>query len=382
MRRCQIGLLVLAGLFAGCGRTAPQPPGQAGPDAGDGLPLLAPGQIPDAPVSGSVLGRPFTPDAVKLGARALTFRVGSAFNGYVEVRIEARRPGVLRPDLEMDVARDAQDPPSVTLKSFDPGLSHTTSATYGDDYTMRLSLAPGAAGRVAGKVYLAVPDQQRSAIRGTFTADDVREDPAAEPLGPADAPCIYGRVAVRGDGEGPVGAEFAGVTGTGERAWGAITARFVPESRVGNTTFRPQVSQLEIGPDRSCNYHHVSMKPGKYLVSAHWNGRPADWRWVEVAAGSRLRVDFAIEPTATGRLEVSVPPALARERVSVVPADAGGLVPVPVAAVSSDQKREASPVDGRAVFDGLAPGTYRVYAGSAQAAARVGTNETSRVELK
>ena len=74
-----------------------------------------------------------------------------------------------------------------------------------------------------------------------------------------------------------------------------------PQSiKVGTTTFVPGD-----GLSRHFRFEHVKLAPGRYLVTIAVAGGPTVWKWVDIAAGTAITENFALDVSATGSVEVS-----------------------------------------------------------------------------
>lgn len=140
------------------------------PDAAGWTLQLQDAPIPAAPVSGRIHGRAFKAEKVTLEGGWLTFRQGAGFF----------------PDLEMSVVLFVSGPselsgrtfvvpkdqfgaqPHVWMKWIPGGSSPPETRSWTDRYALRLEFGQPAGGKLPGKLYLCVPDAEKSFIRGAF----------------------------------------------------------------------------------------------------------------------------------------------------------------------------------------------------------------------
>lgn len=147
------------------------------PDAAGWTLQLSGVSIPTAPVAGRIKGRSFDSEKASLENGWLKFRQGADFIA----------------DLELDVVLFVSDSAALSGKTFTvpkqefggnphiwmkwkpAGRDMPEQASWMKDYAMQLEFGPIADGKLPGKIYLCLPDAEKSFIRGTFAVSVKRE---------------------------------------------------------------------------------------------------------------------------------------------------------------------------------------------------------------
>ncbi len=129
-------------------------------------------KTPSGPAAGRIHGRSFKTEKVTLENGFLTFAQGKDFFA----------------DLEMDVVVFENDPaklsgrtftvpkaefginPHIWIKWKQPGRDLPEQRNFMERYALRLEFGGLSGGQLPGKIYLCLPDQEKSFIAGTFTA--------------------------------------------------------------------------------------------------------------------------------------------------------------------------------------------------------------------
>jgi len=132
--------------------------------------------IPSMTVTGRIAGRSFTCEHATLQGGALTLRQGPG--GSTEPRITiylfATEAGELRGQ-SMNINTNNTGAPRVVIRWADNQQAMTRTFTSG--YALKLELGnPGATG-MAGRIYLCLPDEERSYLAGTFNAEIRKASP-------------------------------------------------------------------------------------------------------------------------------------------------------------------------------------------------------------
>jgi hypothetical protein len=245
---------------------------------------------------------------------------------------------------------------------------------FSSGYALTLELGQRKDGKVPGKVYLSLPDDEKSFLAGTFTADYARAP--GEPPGADDAPFAAGEVTVTGaKPDTTLRVTYAGLTPS--RADGAKTDLLIKELQAALTqtpdaagwslddSDKPRVSTLFPGDGkmRPSRYEHVKLVPGRYLLTATvTGGGPITWKWVDVPADGKVKENLTLDLTKTGGLEVNAPPG-STGQVQIVPADDPGRPPIDAShffAIAVQMRLTGAVVGGKATFKDLAPGKYEV----------------------
>ena len=195
-------------------------------------------------------------------------------------------------------------------------------------YSMTLVLEPRKAGKLAGKICLSLPDDQKSFLAGTFVAPAPRLP--IEPPGLDDVPFINGSVTVAGAAPGAV--LISGyVTGASEKTSdigiAAVDAELAespggPKS-VTSDEDKPRVTTLIAGDGKKLpsRYEHSKLTQGRYLTFAMLKNGPAAWKWVDIGERTTEKADLTIDAAKVGGLEVTAPIG-SLSKIQLAPADA------------------------------------------------------------
>ena len=180
-------------------------------------------------------------------------------------------------------------------------------------YAMTLELEARKAGKLAGKVYLCLPDAEKTFLAGTFVAHAPRLP--IEPPGVEDVPFINGSVTLIGASAGanmmtgyaaspgpmcPVGIAAVDIDLAGMEGGPQWTER---------DDDKPRVTSLIAGDGKKVpsRFEHSKLPPGRYLAFAALKNGPAAWKWVDVGPQSTVAADLTIDATKTSGLEVTAP---------------------------------------------------------------------------
>lgn len=152
-------------------------PGPIAPPANSGP------QIPDQPASGSMQGAPFTPDYAAIEGGVLTLQQGDEplatevtiflFTQPWEVPAGASFKIVPRPLAGLfPEPQGAPTPnvPHVRVHWRESGQHARRSRDFSEGYTLTLELGQERDGKLPGKIYLGLPDDDKSFVAGTFDA--------------------------------------------------------------------------------------------------------------------------------------------------------------------------------------------------------------------
>jgi hypothetical protein len=333
--------------------------------------------IPSAPVKGRIAGTDVLPE-VGIEGDELTFRTVKAGTPVVErsVRLKlapmrvAGQPVPVVMGRDWKVAVDAPPGPNVPEVWRDvPGKGQERELhVYPHGYALTLELGQRKDGKVPGKIYLSLSDQERTVLAGTFEATFSRSH--LERPEPDEAPYVVGTVTVTGaKPDAEVRASYAAFTEKGIH-FKELQLPFdpVPPEQARYTrdeSDKPRTSTLVAGDGKlhPFRFEHVKLAPGRYLIAAAVVGGPTAWKWVDVGPGTTQTEAFTIDATQTGGVEVSVAPEV-KGKVIVAPADAPDkpvLAPELFRALASQVVRQdADVVAGKATLKNLAPGRYEV----------------------
>jgi hypothetical protein len=343
--------------------------------------------FPASPAAGTVASQPFTPqtaDISRIRGRFLALRQGDESNPDLEVRILlssakdenfAGKTYEIAPDAgpgapAISVARKTQERPA------EPAL-------FTDKYALRLEFGQESAGKLPGRVYLCLPDESKSYLAGTFTAD-IEPDYAKLPR-PEESPCVVGRITFKGRASLEVITGFLGVTTAGAPASNltGTTIATGTETSVASATYPPQRTVLVNDAEAGCQCRHSRLAPGRYLFFVGTGERYIDWHWVEVRDGATMTLDFTLEPDTAGTLAVVLPKD-AKDGVRLIPLDDAGKVPDVKPALdllSLAMRTDVDARDGKVLLDGLRPGRYRAIVGDSAKDVMIKAKETVAVDL-
>ena len=206
-----VGVRVAQQVSAKPGQTAPMmrvqrpsQPGQAGrpvetaaergpvdttPDAAGWTLQLKSAKIPAGPVTGRIQGRDFNSEKVSLENGFLSFRQGADFFADLEMSVVlfVNIPAELSGKTFTVPKQESGGNPHIWMKWKSAGKDAPDQKSWMDGYAMQLEFGRVLNGKLPGKIYLCVPDEEKSFIRGTFEVSLRREvgRPAATPNGTA-----------------------------------------------------------------------------------------------------------------------------------------------------------------------------------------------------
>jgi hypothetical protein len=261
------------------------------------------------------------------------------------------------------------------------------------------------AGKIPGRVYVSLPDKDKSFVAGTFLV--VLDDETSEP-GTGD---IAGHITLEGPApQGWISVECLGQNPDGQLEAPGAGIKLDGSCSYGNClTWKPRNSLVRWDDVRGAGTHkHINRPPGQYLVLARasHDAPPGaegmsesvfdgyfDAKWVEIkVAGESVTADLSIELAAAGSLEVAVAGGGKASTVVCVPLDAQGQLPLPEAIHYLQGTCGAKLENGKTVIRVLREGKYRVaiagglaQPGTPQPAAAadidIKRGQTARVEL-
>jgi hypothetical protein len=396
-RRLASGFAALAlCVLVGCGGSntgrapepAPNPPPGSDPrpgpaPAGD-LYELDPAKhmIPAAPATGRLQGKPFTPDRVELEGDKLTLRAGKDFFADQEIAMMLGDKAKPTDGLKLVVK------PTQKWTDGIPSLHVATRSGQGlpdtkfvnDDYSLTLELGKPDNGKIPGKIYLCLPDSQRSYLAGTFVAQ--RKRSLSDPPGEDDVPFIQGSVSPPAKKDQWVNVGYVGRTADGKVISDGAGTKPFTEGGGGarSASFAPRTAGLRMDKFTP-HFDFTNLPPGRYLVFARYESGAAAWAWTDVAAGGKVTADLKLDEAKVGEVAVKLPAGTREARL--IPADLGTPPPddrfLDQLAFSLDLKAEAK--DGTATAK-VPAGKYQVRAGNLRADVEVAAGKTATVELK
>jgi hypothetical protein len=283
----------------------------------------------------------------------------------------------------------------------DQGFGETEMFT--DKFAMILEFGKKQAGKIPGRIYVALPDKQKSFVAGTFAV--VLDDETSEP----STGDIAGQITLKGAApQGWISVDCLGKNAEGKLETPGAGIKLDGSCSFGNClTWKPRNSLVRWDEKTSTGIHkHINRPPGPYLVFARAShdvptGSEGvsesvfdgyfDAQWVEIkAAGESVTADLSIEPGAAGTLEVAVLGGGNQSAVVCVPLDAQGQLPLPDAVYYLQGTCGSKLENGKAVVRVLREGKYRVAIGpwqpntllpAAAADVDVKRGQTAQVEL-
>ncbi|MCX6921943.1 MAG: DUF4190 domain-containing protein, partial [Verrucomicrobia bacterium] len=140
------------------------------PDAAGWTLQLKSASIPAAPVTGRIKGRDFNSEKVSVENGFLIFRQGADFFADLEMSVVlfVNLPAELSGKTFTVPNREPGNNPHIWMKWKPNGKDMPEQKSWMDGYAMRLEFGKMLNGKLPGKIYLCVPDQEKSFIRGTF----------------------------------------------------------------------------------------------------------------------------------------------------------------------------------------------------------------------
>ncbi len=148
--------------------------------------------IPQTAAAGSVRGRGFSCERATLTAGTLTLRQGRTWPQELGVTVVmfANQAEELS-GKTVDVWANRPPPVPRVILRWKDDRQQVGTQTYTEGYAMRIVFGDAANGRMAGRLYLCLPDEAKSFVGGVFDAE-IRKPPppkqrAAAPAVPAPA---------------------------------------------------------------------------------------------------------------------------------------------------------------------------------------------------
>jgi len=147
-------------------------PTDTSPDAAGWTLQLQSASIPAGPVTGRIKGRNFDLEQASLENGWLKFRQGADFFADLEIDIVLFVNSI--PELSGKTftvpKQEFGGNPHIWMKWKADGASVPEQKSWMEGYAMQLEFGPAADGKLPGKIYLCLPDAEKSFIRGTFEA--------------------------------------------------------------------------------------------------------------------------------------------------------------------------------------------------------------------
>jgi hypothetical protein len=198
--------------------------------------------------------------------------------------------------------------PVVSIKRPDKEMADNV---FGPDYTMTLKFRTQTRDAVEGEIDFTATKPAGTKLKGPFRAV-YRRSPTA-PLGPDDAPCVYGKIVLKGAKKTEkLAAGFVGVGADGKPYPNEAPVPIDVGQPIHVAVPNPeQPSQLSIlaSTGDAILYRHLNMPPGDYLVYVRRDTIMSAWKRVQIKAGDLLAIDLTIDPTNSGEVVVTLPAA-------------------------------------------------------------------------
>lgn len=287
----------------------------------------------------------------------------------------------IRPDMP-----PGPDLPEILVRSPNPKSNLTL---FPNGYALTLELGTRQGWKIPGKIYLCLPDEEKTVLAGFFNASFPRQP--TEPPGPEDLSYVQGTVTVIGaPAMSSVRAGYIDDESPGIFHVGSVDMILgEPMASVGwvrSDNDRPRVSTLLSGGGKNSTlkYEHSKLTTGRYLVFAALepNG-PIAWKWLAVLPNETHTIDLTIDATQTGGIEIGVP-LEAVKNVQLAPADKPGyhaLDPAMFTACAWQFGMDQPIIARKAVFKNLAPGRYEVRAAGHSRTVEIVAGKTIELEF-
>jgi hypothetical protein len=129
--------------------------------------------IPSEAVTGRIHGQPFKMEKVTLENGFLNFRQGSDFfaDREMDVVVFENDTAKLSGRTFTVPTKEFGSSPHIWMKWKEAGQDMPKQKNFMDRYALRLEFGALSGGKLPGKIYLCVPDQEKSFVAGTFEAE-------------------------------------------------------------------------------------------------------------------------------------------------------------------------------------------------------------------
>ncbi len=153
-------------------KPAPPPPPPPAPPRKAEKPKDEPPAIPPHPITGSINKAAFVPDVVEIESGVLTLRQGE---GPLATEVKVflyTKPWEVPTGRSFNLIQPAAsaESPHIRVRSHELGQNVPRQREYTEKYTLRLELGQEKDKKLPGKIFLALPDEGRSQVAGTFEA--------------------------------------------------------------------------------------------------------------------------------------------------------------------------------------------------------------------
>jgi hypothetical protein len=324
--------------------------------------------IPASSVAGRVAGTDVTPTVV-LEGDYLVFRTTKPGGMEVErevllkLRSDANQPlPVGKRVVKQDTPSGPEVPEAMIIVPGKDIIGHPNG------YAMTLELEPRKAGKLAGKIFLCLPDPEKTFLAGTFIAAAPRLP--TEPPGIEDVPLINGKVTIAN-----AAANATLMTGYAASPGGSASPIGIAgvELQLGGMEEGPRWTERDDDKPRATflviddakkppRFEHSKLTSGRYLAFAAIKDGPAVWKWVDVGPRTTAATDLTIDASKVGGLEVTAPLG-SLGKVQMAPADDATRPPLDtnlLELIALQLRLEQDIVNRKALFKNLGPGRYVV----------------------
>ncbi|MFM8584233.1 MAG: hypothetical protein ACKOFW_22475 [Planctomycetaceae bacterium] len=275
------------------------------------------GQAPS--LTGSIKGRPFQPDSIKilheknkLKVLFATYRKEETFfpDSSIEV-VDVPIPGSGWEGATLQLGKNHPGSPMLLLTTPKPGSSFGDKDYVSDrSYSLRLTFDRRQGLQVSGTVELQVTDPPGTSLVGKFLGEF--QPSLTEPPTEADRPYVTGVCRLPENGrEVTVTAELYGMGPlVDERKSAALLFEAQDFKGTQWSGKSPHQTSIWFDPEKQIRYKHTSLVPGDYVVVLKLGNVWWAWQKVTVEAGSELQLDLSMEATPAGKLIVNLPEGL------------------------------------------------------------------------
>jgi hypothetical protein len=336
------------------------------------------------PLAGTIGGKEFRPTDISLnGIREMAFLMFTARDGADETSIHIPVP--LKEDekaggKEWSFGGKIDDPPVTILR---PGNDNRVDV-FGQDYTVTVKLKTQTRDTVDGEIDFAATKPPGTKLKGAFRAKFIRSPTA--PLGPDDAPCVYGKIVLKSAKKTEkLAAGFVGIGSDGKPSSNEAVLQVVLGQAIHTPMPNPDLtSQMSILASTADTilYRHLNMPPGDYLVYVRRDTIMSAWKRVQIKVGELREFDFTIDPANTGELAITLPATTdsTEQFLALVPLKAD----LPDLGLGSSQYFSVATVkmgETSVKVSGIPAGKYRAVRGTDEAEVEVVAGKSVSVTL-
>jgi hypothetical protein len=139
----------------------------------DNKPKVDVAAIPATPAKGQIHGKPFVVEGSHIENGVLTLNLGKDVRADLDIRIVLFTPVWEVPAGKHFKFTNASGKglPQVVISWNEAGLDIPREQKFTDKYSLQLEFGAEKNGKLPGKIYLALPDEVKSGVAGTFEAD-------------------------------------------------------------------------------------------------------------------------------------------------------------------------------------------------------------------